>query len=191
MSGSDDLEDFVDSQFSMARFTIKVPFKDAYKYSRFIPQVQDYFKENLPDVDVEFTGMMMLLVQVFSSSIRTMAKSYTTALLVITILMVLLIGKFRIGLVSIIPNLFPILLMLGMIGWMSFPLDLFTMMIASIAIGLAVDDTIHFLHNFRRYYEHSGDPELAVHQTLQSTGRAMLVTSVVLSIGFLSTASPP
>jgi predicted RND superfamily exporter protein len=184
MSGSDDLEDVVDSQFSMARLTVKVPFKDAYKYSFFIPKVQAYFDEHFPDVNVEFTGMMMLLVQVFSNSIRTMAKSYATALIVITILMVILIGRIRIGLVSMIPNLFPILLMLGMIGWMSFPLDLFTMMIASIAIGLAVDDTIHFMHNFRRYYEQTGDPKAAVHQTLQTTGRAMLVTSVVLSIGF-------
>ena len=53
-----------------------------------------------------------------------------------------------------------------------------------VGIGLAVDDTIHFMHNFRRYYEHSGDPVKAVHDTLQTTGRAMLVTTVVLSIGF-------
>jgi len=58
------------------------------------------------------------------------------------------------------------------------------MMVASIAIGLAVDDTIHFMHNFRRYYDQSGDPVQAVHQTLQTTGRAMLVTTIVLSIGF-------
>ena len=57
-------------------------------------------------------------------------------------------------------------------------------MVASIAIGLAVDDTIHFMHNFRRFYELSGDPEKAVHETLLSTGRAMLVTTVVLSTGF-------
>ena len=58
------------------------------------------------------------------------------------------------------------------------------MMVASIAIGLAVDDTIHFMHNFRRYYDQSGDPAAAVHQTLQTAGRAMLVTTIVLSIGF-------
>ena len=63
-------------------------------------------------------------------------------------------------------------------------MDLFTMMVASIAIGLAVDDTIHFMHNFRRYYEQSGDPKKAGFETLHSTGRAMLVTSVVLSVGF-------
>jgi uncharacterized protein len=58
------------------------------------------------------------------------------------------------------------------------------MMVASIAIGLAVDDTIHFMHNFRRYYESGMDPQTAVFETLKTTGRAMLVTSVVLSCGF-------
>ena len=58
------------------------------------------------------------------------------------------------------------------------------MMVASIGIGLAVDDTIHFMHNFRRYYEQTGDPQLAVYKTLHTTGRAMLVTTIVLSIGF-------
>ena len=51
-------------------------------------------------------------------------------------------------------------------------------------MGLAVDDTIHFMHNFRRYYELGGDPIEAVRQTLDTTGRAMLVTSIVLSLGF-------
>ncbi len=83
-----------------------------------------------------------------------------------------------------IPNIAPILLMLGVIGALSLPMDLFTMMVASIAMGLAVDDTIHFMHNFRRYYEIGGDPIEAVRQTLDTTGRAMLVTSIVLSLGF-------
>ena len=113
-----------------------------------------------------------------------MAKSYITALLVITVLMVLLIGRIRIGLLSMIPNLVPILLMLGVIGATPIKMDLFTMMVASVAIGLAVDDTIHFMHNFRRYYEQNGDPKLAVHETLQTAGRAMLVTTIVLSLGF-------
>ena len=58
------------------------------------------------------------------------------------------------------------------------------MLVASIAIGLAVDDTIHFMHNYRRYYEQSKDPVDAVHRTLRSAGRAMLVTTIVLTIGF-------
>jgi hypothetical protein len=64
------------------------------------------------------------------------------------------------------------------------PLNLFTMLVGSIAIGLAVDDTIHFMHNFRRYYDETGDVHGSVQRTLHTTGRAMLVTSVVLAVGF-------
>jgi hypothetical protein len=128
--------------------------------------------------------MIPLLAQTFTNSIYSLAKSYITALIVISVLMVLLIGRLRIGLLSMVPNLAPILLTMGVIYLLSYPMDLFTMLVASIAIGLAVDDTIHFMHNFRRYYDQSGDPVAAVHRTLQTTGRAMLVTTVVLAIGF-------
>jgi len=183
-SGSDDLEDFVDSQFSKARLMIKVPFEDAYHAAQFIEKVNAYFDQHFPEANVTLTGMIGLLSRTITAAIHSMAKSYTIALAVITVLMILLIGRLRIGLLSMIPNLMPILLMLGVIGFFNLPMDLFTMMVASIAIGLAVDDTIHFMHNFRRYYDRSGDPVQAVHDTLQTTGRAMLVTTVVLSIGF-------
>jgi hydrophobe/amphiphile efflux-3 (HAE3) family protein len=183
-SGSDDLEDVVDSQFSKARFTIKGPFKDAVKYSRFVDTVNRYFDENFPEATITLTGMMALMSRTVNNAIISMIRSYVIALVVITALMIILIGRFRIGLFSMIPNLAPILIMLGIIGATPFKMDLFSMMVASIAIGLAVDDTIHFMHNFRRYYEQSGDPKQAVYETLHTTGRAMLVTTIVLSIGF-------
>ena len=183
-SGSDDLEDVVDSQFSKARLSIKGPFKDAVQYNRFIGTVSSYFDENFPEATITLTGMMALLSQTINNAIISMARSYVIALIVITALMIILIGRIRIGLLSMIPNLAPILLMLGVIGATPIKMDLFTMMVASIAIGLAVDDTIHFMHNFRRYYEQGGDPKRAVSETLHTTGRAMLVTTIVLSIGF-------
>jgi predicted RND superfamily exporter protein len=183
-SGSDDLEDFVDSQFSKVRLTVKVPFVDAVKSGILLETITDYLNQQFPETRVTLTGMMALLARTIYNAIKTMAKSYAIALAVITVLMVFLIGRIRIGLLSMVPNLAPILLMLGVIGAFSIPMDLFTMMVASVAIGLAVDDTIHFMHNFRRYYDQSGDPQKAVHETLHTTGRAMLVTSIVLSIGF-------
>jgi len=183
-SGSDDLEDFVDSQFSKARFMVKLPFEDAYHAGIFIDRVNQYFDRQFPEAEVTLTGMMGLLSRTITAAVHSMAKSYALALTVITVLMVLLIGRVRIGLLSMIPNLAPILLMLGVIGFFRLPMDLFTMMVASVAIGLAVDDTIHFMHNFRRYYDQSGDPVQAVEATLMTTGRAMLVTTVVLSLGF-------
>jgi predicted RND superfamily exporter protein len=84
-----------------------------------------------------------------------------------------------------IPNLFPILLTLGLMGWTGVPLEMFSLLIGSVALGLAVDDTIHFMHGFRRAFETSGSVETAVRQTLQTTGQALLFTSIVLTMGFL------
>jgi len=66
------------------------------------------------------------------------------------------------------------------------PLDMFTLLIGSIAIGLAVDDTIHFLHNFKRYYLATGDAAKAIEETFFTTGKAMVITTIVLSLGFFA-----
>jgi predicted RND superfamily exporter protein len=183
-SGSDDLENVTDSTFSKARLTAKVPFVNSIAYTEFIKTVSSHLKSKYPDVKVTITGMSPLMVRVVTSVIFSMAKSYGYAMVIITILMILLIGRFRIGLLSMIPNIAPILVMLGIMGWLDIKMDMFSMMVGSIAIGLAVDDTVHFMHNFRRYFEESGDAKLAVMNTLHTTGRAMLVTTCVLSIGF-------
>jgi predicted RND superfamily exporter protein len=68
--------------------------------------------------------------------------------------------------------------------WLGIPLDMFTMMVGSIAIGMAVDNTIHFMHGFRRYHEGGMSAARAVNETLLSTGRALVITSLALSTGF-------
>jgi predicted RND superfamily exporter protein len=127
---------------------------------------------------------MALLTRTFSAVTYSMAKTYIAAFIIITPMMMFLVGSIRMGLLSMIPNLAPILLTLGIMGWAGISLDLFTLLIGCIAIGLAVDDTIHFMHNFRRYYERTHDVGEAVRNTLQSAGQAMLFTSLTLSAGF-------
>ncbi len=184
-SGSDDLEDYVDSQFSKARFTIKMPWGDAILYRDFMTELEARFHNHLGEkAEITVTGMNALLSRTMSATIVSMAESYVIAALVITVMMILLLGDIKIGLISMIPNLLPIILTLGLMGWLGLPLDLFTMLIGSIAIGLAVDDTIHFMHNYRRYHHDTGDVYQAVHKTLLSSGRAMLITTIVLATGF-------
>lgn len=191
-SGSDDLEDVIDSQFRLARITLKVPWLDALLYTPFINDVEKRFKDEFEgkkleggeEMQVTVTGIMSLLGTIFYASIYSAAQSYGIALVVVTLLMVILIGEIRMGLISMIPNLGPILIVLGFIGWFSIPLNMFTMLVASIAIGLSVDNTIHFMYNFRKYYEKSGDIADGVRKALNTAGRALLTTTVVLSIGF-------
>jgi predicted RND superfamily exporter protein len=185
-SGSDDLDDVVDRQYRKARFTMKLPALDAVEYSRFVVSMETRFREVFGDeVEVAATGIVALLFKTISAMILSMAESYVIALAVISVLMILLLGNVKLGLMSMIPNLAPIVMTLGLMGWMGIPLDAFTLLIGSIAIGLVVDDTIHIMDNFKAYFDEGGDVTRAIVQTLKTTGRAVFVTSFVLSGGFL------
>ncbi len=184
-SGSDDLEDVVDSRFQIARITLNISWADTLKLTPLVREVETRLKEAIgPQIKFHTTGMISILGRTLFAAIHSMAQSYGIALVVITCMMILLIGNIRMGLASMLPNLTPILLTLGIMGWFHLPLDMFTMLVASIAIGLTVDDTVHFMHNYRRYYSISGDVTGAVKETLHSSGRAMITTTVVLTLGF-------
>lgn len=184
-SGSEDLEDAVDSQFSKARFTMKLPALDAVEYASFLKVVEKRFSEVFgEEVDITITGIVALLFKTINEMLISMTKSYVIAIIVISILMVFLIGNLKIGLISMFPNLTPIIFILGIMGLFNFPLDAFTLLIGSIALGLVVDDTIHFMDNFRQYHLQTNNVAQAIQQTLQTTGHAMLYTSLVLSSGF-------
>ena len=184
-SGSDDLEDFVDSAFKKARITVKLPYIDAMDYVNLLKEINTQIDMNFKGkAEVTVTGISNLLARIMDAAITSSAISYVLALTLITIMMLILIGHIKIGLVSMIPNISPILMMTTVMVIFDMPLDMFTMLIGAIAIGLAVDDTVHFMHNFRRYELIHNDVDKAVRLTLLTTGRAMVVTTIVLSFGF-------
>jgi predicted RND superfamily exporter protein len=185
-SGTDDLEGLVDSQFSRARISMRIPWTDWMLYPPFLEEMRQHTEEIFGDeVQVHLTGFSALMARAATSFVDTMVRSYVLALVIITPLMIFLLGSFRRGLLSMLPNLAPILLTLGLMGGLGIPLDMSTTLLGGIVIGLAVDDTIHFMHRFNRYYDQTGDSERAVRETLETTGTAMLFTSVVLGSGFL------
>ncbi len=183
-SGVDDLEDFTDSNFTKGRMALIIPFLDAIDYNNFLDTLEKYLHKQFAGEKVTITGQSVMMAKTLTAGIISMKRSYIYALVVITFLMIILLGDLRTGLLSMIPNVFPIMLMLGMMGLFKLPMNIFSMLVGSIAMGLAVDDTIHFMHNFKKYYDETDDPKEAVNLTLQSTGRAMIVTTIVLSMGF-------
>jgi predicted RND superfamily exporter protein len=185
-SGSDDLEDVVDSQFSKARITIKLPWTDAIEAVNVLNYVQKEAKAIFSEDKSETTGMVPLLINTFSQAIHSSVMSYIIAGIGIAIMMMLILGSVRLGLISMIPNIVPIIMGLMVMYVGKMPLDMFTLLIGSIAIGLAVDDTIHFMHNFKRYYLETGDAIKAIEHTFFTTGKAMVITTIVLSLGFFA-----
>ena len=97
----------------------------------------------------------------------------------------LLLRDVRLGVIAMVPNLLPILAVMGIMGIFGIPIDMNNMLVASIAIGIAVDDTIHFLHQFRVHFADSGDVEAAIDHAFGHAGRAMTLTTLILVGGFL------
>jgi len=183
-SGSDDLEEVTDGNYRKGRLSILAPFTDSVLYKDYVDAVTAYLDRQFSNERVWLTGHMSLFVQITKHFLTSMAKSYVFALLVITFLMILMIGRVRIGLMSMVANVAPILLVFGIMGNRNIPLDMSTILIGSIVLGLVVDDTIHFLHHFRRAFDETENVATAVRETLHSTGRALVITSLVLCGGF-------
>jgi len=163
-----------------------MPWIDSVEYYGMLKNLRTYLHETLgDDVKITTTGMIPLLAQTITSAINSAGDSYLLAFVLITLMMMLLLADVKLGLISMIPNLFPIFFVLMIMVIFNMPFDLFAMLVFSIILGLAVDDTVHFMHNFRRYHDREGKSvEEAVRLTLIGAGRAMLITSIVLSIGF-------
>jgi len=128
--------------------------------------------------------MVPLFQRTLSAAMESMAYSYFIAFGLIAFMMVLLLGSLKIGLISMVPNILPIIMTLGFMSMVGMPLDMFTMLVGAIIIGLSVDDTVHFFHNFAKYHHQGYSAKESVEKSMLGTGRALVATTIVLSLGF-------
>ncbi len=141
-------------------------------------------KSDYPDLKVNITGGLALIMELSDYISWSTIKAFLLVLCVISIILIFIFGSFRAGLISIIPNLIPSALTFGLMGWLDVPLDMDTMVIAPIIIGIAVDDTIHFITHYRGEILVDGNIARALSDTIKEVGQAITFTSLVLGLGF-------
>lgn len=186
-SGFDDLTQVTDSQFRTARVTLGVTWTEAMHYEAFLKELSSGLRSILGEnLSHEVTGQVVLEARVFSGLFQNLIRSYGFAFVVISPLLLLVARDIKRGLLAILVNVLPIYLTLAMMGWLGITLNMMTLLVGSIVLGLAVDDTIHIMHKYRDYWNESGDTGVAIERTLETTGSALLVTSAALAIGFSS-----
>ncbi|MFQ3230254.1 efflux RND transporter permease subunit [Reinekea sp.] len=184
-SAADQLYQLVDSDFQKARMTLVLPWSDLMFYQDFVIELQERGDELFEGAaDVTVTGMMALLAGTMVALIYSAAFSYIIAAVVIAIMMMILLSSARLGLIAMIPNIAPILVVMGLMYPMGIELDMLTILVATIAIGIAVDNTVHFTHHFRRGLEKGHNLRAAMDDAFSGAGQALFTTCVVLSIGF-------
>lgn len=128
---------------------------------------------NLP----QFTTMMQYLV-------RGQVQSFLISVLIIGIILMIVFQSVRIGLIGLIPNLFPAVCVGGYMGWLGIPLDMMTACIIPMMLGMAVDDTIHFINHSKLEFDRTRNYRTAIRRTFRVVGTAIVTTSIIASAVF-------
>ncbi len=134
--------------------------------------------------DVEVTGLYPLYAKIAADLLGDQLRTFSLALVLITTCMCVGLRSLKLGLLSMIPNLMPMVLCLGVMGWAQIPINMTTAMMLSVALGIAVDNTIHYLWRFRRELNVSQDYGVAIVRTHRTVGRACVFNSIVIVGGF-------
>ena len=138
---------------------------------------KDYEEYKVSNLLVIYNNMLQSL---FESQIKTIGL----VVMILFIMFLILFKSFKIAIIAIIANTIPVGVIFGFMGWMDIPLDMMTITIAAISIGIAVDDTIHYIHRFRLEYKETKDLKISVQNAHKSIGTAMFYTSTIIMIGF-------
>jgi predicted RND superfamily exporter protein len=116
--------------------------------------------------------------------VHTQTRTFGLATVLVLGSIALALRSWQLGCIAALPNMLPPLLLFGLMGWCGIALSTATAMIASVVLGLIVDDTIHLLHRYSRERAAGQAPLPAVERSLRSTGRALLTTTLILTLGF-------
>ena len=138
----------------------------------------------LSDDQVHLSGILVLYNNMLQSLFRSQILSLGAVFLAIFLMFIVLFRSVKLSLIALVPNLVAVPLVLGLMGGLDIPLDFMTITIAAIAIGIGVDDTIHYVHRFDKEVKADWDYQAAVSRSHDSIGRAMYYTTVTITIGF-------
>jgi len=176
-----------DAELRTARITASVPVLSAKGYRDLIERTMGLAKEHLPDnVTVEPSGYLPLYVKMMDYVVESQVFSFGIAFVVVFLLIGLLFRSVRMTALAVLPNVLPVFVTLGVMGVAGVNLDVATVTITSIIIGIVVDDTIHYLHRFRDELRNAdGDFIVASDATAIGCGRAIGATTTIFSLGFL------
>ncbi|MEZ4805749.1 MAG: MMPL family transporter, partial [Bacteroidia bacterium] len=177
------LKSLVDNDFRRARISIQMADVGSIRMEEIIQEVKADVKEIFPDedYDVKVTGTSVIFLKGNEFLVNSLVQSVILAFIIIALLMGMLFTSFKMILVSLLPNVFPLLITCGLMGFFGIPLKPSTILVYSIAFGIAVDDTIHFLTKFRHELKIGNrtiNEVLAI--TVREMSQSMIYTSVVL-----------
>ncbi|MDP3429763.1 MAG: MMPL family transporter, partial [Desulfomicrobium sp.] len=182
---SDDIEDFITPDQNHARILIRIAEHSSAGQAEIIAALQKFIdSQDKRGLDVRITGRAVQDVNTIDTLVWGQVQSLSLAAAVIIVIMFLALRSFKTGALSLIPNTFPIVINFGIMGALGIPLDTATALISVVALGIAVDDTIHYLTEYNHARALGLPIPEALHKVTMEKGKALCATSAILSMGF-------
>lgn len=178
---------YLNIENNQARFYVRIVDSDpTLRRDDLLKKVQKELSENVgvPPENVHLSGIMVLYNNMLQSLFDSQILTLGAMVALLFIMFWFLFASFKTGLVAMVANLVPISVVFGIMGWLDIPLDMMTITIASISIGIAVDDTIHYLYRFKKEFGMVHNYDKALTRSHASIGHAMSYTSAAIAIGF-------
>ena len=180
-----ELEKYVSHDYSRANIVVRHNVNDSKTLNSYIKELESVLPEFLgPGFKSEVVGENLMVNQAAESLMYSQAKALALLLVLIFVLMSIMFTSLKGGAIALIPSLIPIVLMFGLMGFLKIPLNPGTAMVAVIAVGIAIDGTIHLLARYQELCTTTSDYKGAVNQAVKEVATPLIVSSLALSFGF-------
>lgn len=181
------VDPYLNAEADEARISVRVKeTSSGLRRNDFLKDLDQYMQQDLgySADQYRFTGMLVLYNNMLQSLFKSQILTLGFVFIAITAMLMLLFRSLNLAMIAVAPNALAALLVLGGMGWVGLPLDMMTITIAAISIGIGVDDTIHYVHRFKKEFATDRNYINAMHRCHGSIGRAMYYTSVTIIFGF-------
>jgi|GEM_PF-45441 len=179
-SGGSEAEEWVDNDYTTLRLMVEMEEMDTKEIINDLDYLKKKGKKIFPDAKITITGSMPEFAALNQYISAGQIKSFLIALCVIMILMMIVFKSIKIGLIGMIPNITPAIIVGGIMGFLRIPIDFVTVTMVPMILGLAVDDTIHFISHVRLEYLKTGEYKESILKTFRIVGKALFMTSFII-----------
>ena len=183
-AGGKEAEKWIDYDYRRLRFMVDLEDYNSLEAKKELLALKNRAEELFPNENVSLAGSIAQFTVMQNVVSRGQIVSFVIAMGVITIMMMIVFGSVKTGLIAMIPNITPAIAVGGLMGWAGIPLDMMTICIMPMLLGLAVDDTIHFINHAKLEYGRNGDYHTSVRKTFAVIGVPLLLTSLIITANF-------
>lgn len=183
-AGGSEAEYWVDYDYRRLRLMVEISDFNSAEVEKELNDIDLRAKEIFPGASVTAVGNLPQYNVMMQYLVRGQMQSFLISVLIIGIILMIAFQSVRVGLIGLIPNIMPAIFVGGMMGWVGIPLDMMTATIIPMMLGMAVDDTIHFINHSKLEFDRCGRYPLSVNRTFRVVGVAIVTTSIITSAVF-------